>query len=63
MTEKQRECIEWICSILSVKYYGRDTVLDASEFISKFIVRAKEVQRESNFYNVWGVSFSLGRPL
>lgn len=63
MTEKQRECIEWICSILNVKYYGRDTVLDASEFISKFIVRAKEVQRESNFYNVWGVSCCLGRPL
>lgn len=63
MTEKQRKCIEWICSTLHVRYYGKNTISDASKFISKFINRAREVQRESNFYSAWGMSYFLGRPL
>ena len=63
MTEKQRKCIEWICSTLRIKYYGRNSVSDASKFISKFIDRAKEVQRENNFYGAWGMSYLLGKPL
>ncbi len=61
MTVKQRACIDWICSTLGVKYYGRDNITDASKFISKFIDRARETQRESNFYNAWGLSFFFGR--
>ena len=63
MTEKQRKCIEWICNILNVKYYGKNTVQDASNFISKFIGRAEEVQRESNFCCTWGISYILGKAL
>ena len=62
MTEKQKSCIEWICETLHVKYYGRDTKEDAAKFIDKFINRAKEVQHESNFYRVWGMSYFLNRP-
>ena len=61
MTEKQKNCIQWICSTLGVKYYERNNRTDASKFISKFIDRAREVQRESNFYNAWGLSFFFGR--
>lgn len=63
MTEKQKSCIEWICRILNVTYYGKDTIDDASKFISKFIDRAREVQRERNFYGMWGMSYILGGPL
>lgn len=63
MTEKQKNCIQWICSTLGVKYYGRNNGTDASKFISKFIDRAREVQRESNFYNAWGLSFFFGRRI
>lgn len=62
MTEKQKSCIEWICRILSVTYYGKDTVRDASKFISKFIDRAKEVQKECDFYGAWGTNYLLGKP-
>ena len=62
MTKKQRDCINWICSTLGVKYYGRNTIEDASKFIGKFIDRAREVQRESNFYSAWGMSYFLGTP-
>lgn len=61
MTQKQKECIEWICQTLNVKYYGGNDFNNASKFISKFINRAKEVQRESNFYSAWGMRYMLGR--
>jgi len=59
MTEKQRACIKWICETLGVTYYGKDSVNDASKFISKFIGRAREI----SFYSTWGISYFLGRPL
>ena len=62
MNDKQKSCIEWICETLGVTYYGKDNVKDASNFIGKFIERAKEVQRERNFYNNWGMSYFLNRP-
>lgn len=62
MTEKQRNCIDWICNTLRIKYCGKDTKDDAYRFISKFIDRAKEVQRESSFYSAWGMSYFLDRP-
>lgn len=63
MTEKQRSCINWICAMLNIKYYGKNTKRDAHIFISKFIDRARAVQHESNFYNAWGISYLLGQPL
>ena len=63
MTEKQRDCINWICETLGVKYWGKDTKEDAWKFINKFICRAKEVSKESRFYSAWGVSYILGKPL
>lgn len=63
MSEKQKSCIEWICKTLGVTYYGKDNVSDASKFISKFIERAREVQRERNFYSAWGLSYFFGKPL
>ena len=63
MTEKQRITIDWICDTLGVTYYGGDNKTDAWKFINKFIDRAKEVQKEQNFYSSWGMSFFLGRPL
>ena len=62
MSEKQKKCINWICETLGVTYYGKDNMSDASKFISKFIDRAREVQRERNFYSAWGMSYFLGRP-
>lgn len=62
MTDKQRSCIDWICETLGVTYYGKDNVKDASDFISKFIERAKAVQKECNFYSSWGMSYLLNRP-
>lgn len=62
MSEKQKVCIEWICDTLGVTYYGKNNVSDASKFISKFIERAREVQRERNFYSGWGLSYFFGRP-
>ena len=63
MTEKQRNCIEWICNTLQIKYCGKDTKKDAAKFIGKFIDRARAIQQESNFYNAWGMSYFLNRPL
>ena len=63
MTEKQEKCIQWICSTLGVKYYGKNDKYEASQFIGKFIDRAKEVQKENNFFSAWGISYFLGKPL
>lgn len=63
MTEKQRSCIQWICATLGVTYYGGNNKRDAANFIGKFIDRAKEVQREQNFYSGWGLSYFFGKPL
>lgn len=63
MTEKQRNCIDWICQTLGVKYYGGNNFYNAQCFISRFINRAREVHRESNFYSAWGLSYQLGHPL
>lgn len=62
MTDKQRNCIQWICSTLGVKYYGKDTKYDAWVFINKFIDRAKEVSKENAFYNAWGLSYFFSNP-
>lgn len=62
MTEKQKVCIKWICEVLGMKYYGRNTKSDAFKFISKYIDRAKEVSWEASFYNSWGLSFLLNCP-
>lgn len=61
MTDKQKNCIKWICGILNVTYYGGDDKKKAQIFIGKFINRAREVQRESNFYSNWGLDFLLNR--
>lgn len=63
MTEKQRDCIDWICETLGVKYYGKDTKQDAWTFINKFIDRAKEVCNESSFYGAWGMCLLVGGRL
>lgn len=63
MTDKQRKCIQWICEILHVKYYGKDTRRDAWLFIHKFMDKAKEVQRDTDFINTWGLSFLLNSPM
>lgn len=63
MTDKQKQCIEWICDTLGVTYYGSNTKQDAWKFINKFIDRTKEVSQESNFYNAWGLSYFFGVPL
>jgi hypothetical protein len=63
MSEKQRNCINWICDVLGVTYYGGDNKSDAWKFINKFMDRAKEVQKERNFYSSWGLSFFFGRSI
>lgn len=63
MSEKQRNCIDWICETLGVKYYGGDNKQDAWIFINKFIKRAKEVSKETDFYNAWSLSFFFNSPM
>lgn len=58
MSEKQRNCIDWICETLGVKYYGGDNKQDAWKFINKFINRAKERAKE----NAWSLSFFFNYP-
>ncbi len=47
MTDKQRDCIDWICSILDIDYCGKDTVRDAWVFIHKYMGEAKEVYKKN----------------
>lgn len=51
MTEKQRKCIDWICSVLGMEYCGIDSVNSARKFISAHIDEARETTRA--IYESW----------
>ncbi len=54
MTEKQRKCIDWICSVLWIEYCGIDSVNSARKFISAHIDEAREASKS--------IALSWGNP-